>query len=127
MAAAVTAVAAAAVLAGCGGDDAAAQASCAPAAFLPVLKGAFDDADIGLSVVAARVERCAGGYAQVFAEPDDAGCTPGVGGCFETEQVFLKAGEDGSWTIVASGTGIACTDEDADAALREVCEGLAAG
>jgi hypothetical protein len=117
---------AAAALAGCGGDDAATQAaSCEPAAFLPVLKEAFDDASVGLAVVAARVERCANGYAQVFAEPDDAACAAGVGGCFETEQVYLEA-VAGDWTIVDAGTGISCDDPDAAAALREVCEGLAA-
>ena len=111
---------------GCGGADGDLAASCEPEAFLPVLQEAFDDDAAGLRVVAARVERCANGFAQVFAVPDQSGCTAGVSGCFENEQVFLRAAGP-RWSIVTSGTGIGCDDADAEPAFREVCDGLEAG
>jgi hypothetical protein len=105
-------------LAGCGGDGssqsagsgattAAPEAPCGPTDFLPVLKEAFDGQAPKLRVVRARVERCRKGYAQVFAVPDMSVCEPGVGYCYETEQVFLEWRGD-RWRILTSGTGISC-------------------
>lgn len=111
-----------ALAAGCGADDTASAPSCEPSSFVPLLQATYDDPGAGLTVVDARVERCRDGYAQVFAVPDDAACEPGVGGRFESEQVFLRAA-DGAWTILASGTGLTCDEED-DPALAEACRAL---
>jgi hypothetical protein len=85
------------------------EAPCSPGDFLPVLKRAFDDTASKLRVVQARVERCRNDYAQVFAVPDMAVCDPGLGYCYETEQVFLRWQGD-RWQILTSGTGISCGD-----------------
>lgn len=107
---------------GCDGDGTEA-ASCEPDAFVPVLSDAYDDPDANLRVVEARVERCRNGYAQVFAVPDQSACEPGVGGCFETEQVFFRE-IDGEWEIVTSGTGISCDDVDLEPDLADACAAL---
>jgi hypothetical protein len=59
----------------------------------------------------------------VFAVPDPSVCEPGIGGCYETEQVFFRA-QDGSWRILEYGTGVDCADADLDAGLRAACEAL---
>ena len=100
----------------------AASAPCEPAAFLPVLKEAFDGAAPKLTVVEAKVRRCRNDYAQVFAVPDPSVCKPGVEFCYETEQVFLHW--DGSeWTIETSGTGISCGSET-EAEIVKICRAL---
>ena len=98
-----------------------AEASCEPAAFLPVLKEAMDDPASKLKVVEAKVQRCRNDYAQVFAVPDPSVCKPGVEYCYETEQVFLHW--DGAWRIATSGTGIACGSET-DPAIVKICRAL---
>lgn len=110
------------IASGCG-DDGTEVASCEPDAFLPILKDAFDDPAAKLVVVEARVERCRNGFARVFAVPDQSACEPGVGGCFETEQVFLRDA-DGEWEILTSGTGIGCDDVDLDPGLADACAAL---
>jgi hypothetical protein len=99
-----------------------AAADCSPGSFLPLLKETYDDPASKLEVVEAKVRRCRNGYAQVFAVPDPEACNRDAAHCFETEQVFLAL-EDGAWTIVDSGTGLACASEN-DAELTEVCRGL---
>jgi hypothetical protein len=97
---------------------------CEPDDFLPVLQRAFDGQAPKLRIVAARVERCRNGYAQVFAVPDKKVCDPGVGFCYETEQVFLGWNDD-RWRILTSGTGIACGEGiETDALVLRVCRGL---
>lgn len=120
---AVVLVGLAVLAAGCGaGDDTTSAPSCEPSSFLPLLQATYDDPDAGLAVVDARVERCRDGYAQVFAVPDDSACEPGVGGCFETEQVFLRSDGE-TWTILASGTGLTCAEES-DPVIAEACRAL---
>lgn len=120
---AVVLVGLAVLAAGCGaGDDTTSAPSCEPSSFLPLLQETYDDPGAGLAVVEVRVERCRDGFAQVFAIPDDSACEPGLGGCFESEQVFLRA-DGGAWTILASGTGLTCGEED-DPALAEACGAL---
>ena len=99
---------------------AAAAASCDPEAFLPLLQSTLDDPAAELRIVEVQVKLCRSGYAQVFAVPDQSVCEPGVGHCYDSEQVFLQdvAGE---WQIEASGTGIGCDDGSVPA---DVCEGL---
>ena len=80
---------------------------CGARAFLPVLKETFDDQAPKLRIVRADVERCRNGYAQVFAVPDQSVCDPGVGYCYETEQVFFRW-TGGVWRIAFTGTGISC-------------------
>jgi hypothetical protein len=100
------------------------EAPCAPDEFLPVLERAFDGEAPKLKIVEARVERCRNGYAQVFAVPDRSVCDPGVGFCYETEQVFL-GWKDDRWRILTSGTGIACGEGiETDALVLRVCRGL---
>lgn len=122
MAAAALVAVLVALAAGCG-DDATSAATCAPESFLGILQATYDDEAAGLRVAAARVERCANGYAQVFAVPDDSACEPGVGGCFETEQVFFREVDD-VWEILTSGTGIGCDDLDGSPELRAACDAL---
>jgi hypothetical protein len=59
----------------------------------------------------ARIERCRNGYAHAFAPP--------TGG----EQYFLQY-LNGSWQVVAEGTGVACGDPDAGRALVRACAAL---
>jgi hypothetical protein len=95
---------------------------CDPADFLPVLKAAFDGSAPKLTVVRARVVRCRNGFAQVWAEPDRSVCKPGVGYCYDAEQVFLRWAGD-RWRIATSGTGITCGQET-DPEIVEICHGL---
>ena len=100
------------------------EAPCDAEDFLPVLGKAFDGQAPKLRVVEARVERCRNGYAQVFAVPDRSVCDPGVGFCYETEQVFLGWKGD-HWRILTSGTGIACGEGiETDALVLRICRGL---
>jgi hypothetical protein len=94
---------------------------CDAADFLPVLKKAFDGTAPKLEVVRADVKRCRNGYAQVYAVPDDSVCDPGVGYCYETEQVFLQW--RGEWRILTSGTGISCGSETEPLLVR-ICGAL---
>jgi hypothetical protein len=99
-----------------------ASAPCESAAFLPVLKEAFDGAAPKLTVVKAKVQRCRNNYAQVFAVPDPSVCKPGVEYCYETEQVFLHWDGE-AWTIETSGTGISCGSET-DKEIVKICRAL---
>jgi hypothetical protein len=85
------------------------QPSCEPEAFLPVVGRALDNEVRKLRIVDVRVQRCQTGYAQVFAVPAQSVCQPGVGYCYETEQVFLGWKED-TWRVLFSGTGITCEE-----------------
>lgn len=98
------------------------SAPCESAAFLPVLKEAFDGSAPKLTVVKAKVQRCRHDYAQVFAVPDPSVCKPGVEYCYETEQVFLHWDGE-AWTIATSGTGIACGSET-EAEIVKICRAL---
>jgi hypothetical protein len=103
---------------------AAVEPPCDPDVFLPVLRRALDGQAPKLRIVEAQVERCRNGYAQVFAVPDKEVCDPGVGFCYETEQVFLGWKGD-RWRILTSGTGIACGEGiETDALVLRVCRGL---
>lgn len=103
---------------------AAAEPDCSAAAFLPLLKDTYDGTAPKLEIVEAKVKRCRNGYAQVFAVPNPDVCKPGKGFCYETAQDFL-AFEDGAWTIVTSGSGIACGFEtNPDAELLKICRAL---
>jgi hypothetical protein len=110
-------------------EDAASAASapgpgCGRAQFLPILKRALDDDAAELRIVQARVERCRDGYAQVFAIPDTSVCQPGIGSCYETEQVLLRW-RGAVWRFVASGSGIACGAEGETApAIVRICRAL---
>jgi hypothetical protein len=98
----------------------AAAATCEPEAFLPLLQKTLDDPASELRIVRVEVKRCRNGYAQVFAVPDPSVCEPGVGHCYDSEQVFLQQ-VAGEWQIVTSGTGISCDDGSVPA---DVCKAL---
>ena len=85
----------------------AAQAPCGAEVFLPVLEKEFDNEATSLRIVGAEVKRCRNDHAVVFAVPDESVCQPGIGSCFEREQVFLGWTGD-SWQILTYGTGITC-------------------
>jgi hypothetical protein len=100
------------------------EAPCGAEDFLPVLKQAFDGSAPQLRVVRAEVERCRNDYAQVFAVPDMSVCDPGVGYCYETEQVFLGWRGD-RWRILTSGTGISCgAGTETLPLILRICRGL---
>ena len=81
---------------------------------LAAVRGGLPIAD-GRSWASVAVQNCAGGYARVFATP-----TAAVEG--ERELVFLHdAG--GSWTVVASGTGLRC-GADGDQEVATACRAL---
>jgi hypothetical protein len=100
----------------------AAPAPCTASVFLPILKRRLDGSSPKLRIVRAEVRRCRNGYAQVFAVPDQSVCEPGVGYCYETEQVFL-GWSDGSWRVLITGTGITCEGET-NAQVRRICQAL---
>lgn len=66
------------------------------------------------------IQECQNGYARVYAHP---GNVPAGSNVEDSEQVFLKYAE-GEWTVITSGTGIACTDSDLSPELRQACVGL---
>jgi hypothetical protein len=99
-----------------------AEDACDPQIILDILKRQFDGTAPKLRIVRADVKRCRGRYAQVFAIPDQSVCRPGVGYCYDSEQVFLRL-VDGTWRIVASGTGITCRGET-NAEVRRICRAL---
>jgi hypothetical protein len=103
----------------------AAQTPCDAQVFLPVLKEEFDNEAGKLRIVGADVNRCRNGYAKVFAVPDESVCQPGVGYCFEHEQVLL-GWTGGRWRILTYGTGITCEAPgfETDAQIRRVCRAL---
>jgi hypothetical protein len=96
------------------------QASCSPAAILPLLKGKFDDPAAGLVIVRADVQRCRNGYARVLAVPRR---NPAGQPQHESEQLFLRSA-GGRWVSVAEGTGIDCADADISLALLAACRAL---
>lgn len=102
-----------------GSDADAAEASCDPSAFLPVVQK-FDDPDVELVIEDVEVAACRNGYARVFAVARE---NPTGHPQHENEQVFLRD-VGGTWEVVSTGTGISCGDSDLPAALVEVCEGL---
>jgi hypothetical protein len=102
----------------------ASPASCSAQVFLPVLRRELDNEAQKLRIVEVEVARCRNGYAQVFAVPDRSVCQPGVGYCYETEQVFLRW-TSSRWRILTYGTGITCEAGGETApVVRRVCERL---
>ena len=97
-----------------------AQASCRPAAILPLLKQKFDNPAGGLIIVRADVTRCRNGYARVYAVPRQ---NPAGQSQFEREQLFLRS-VGGRWVSVAEGTGIDCSDTDIMPAMLAACRAL---
>jgi hypothetical protein len=120
--------------AGCGsGDDKeptatapGVPATCDPESFLPPLQDTLDNPAEKLRIVRADVRRCRNGYAQVFAVPDQSVCEPGVGYCYQDEQVFFGR-VNGEWRILASGTGIGCSEADLPPEMRDACRALGYG
>jgi hypothetical protein len=100
-----------------------AEAPCGAESFLPVLKQTFDRTAPKLRIDRAEVKRCRNDYAQVFAVPDMSVCEPGVGYCYETEQVFLRW-RGGRWRILTSGTGIACSSGTETRLIVRICRAL---
>lgn len=66
------------------------------------------------------VKQCRNGYARVLARP---GNIPEGQNIEDGEQVFLKE-SGGAWEVIASGSGIACSDSDRSAELAEACVAL---
>jgi hypothetical protein len=102
-----------------------AEASCGAQVFLPVLKQEFDNEAKKLRIVRADVKRCRNDYAQVFAVPDDSVCQPGIGYCYDSEQVLLDW-SGGEWRILTYGTGITCEEPGFETVpvIRRVCRAL---
>ena len=88
-----------------------AVAACDPRVMLPVIQ---DQVEIAppLSFGSVTIAACENGYARVFANVADP--PPGTE---DAEQVFLQD-DGGTWTVIASGTGIGCTDPDLAAACK---------
>jgi hypothetical protein len=93
-------------------------AACDSAAMLVAIR---DDVEIAppLTWESVDIKQCQNGYARVLAH---AGNVP-PGTALDEEQVFLRD-LDGSWEVITSGSGIACSDEDRSSELEEACEGL---
>ena len=72
-----------------------------------------------LAWAAVAVNECQNGYARVSAIP---GNVP-PGSSYDNEQVFL-AWSGGAWEVLASGTGIGCSDADISPELRQACHAL---
>lgn len=75
------------------------------------LRHTFEGGSPGAGTPDVRVERCTNSYARVF--------SPEPGG----EQYYLRY-LDGSWHVVAEGTGLDCADPDASRALLRACTAL---
>jgi hypothetical protein len=93
-------------------------ASCDPAAMLLAIR---EEIEIGPPMIweSVTIKQCRNGYARVLAHPGNV--PPGT--ALDDEQVFLRD-VDGSWEVITSGSGIACSDEDRLPELKEACEGL---
>ncbi len=91
------------------------DASCAPRMFLAPIRQKIKSENSNVAIRRVEVERCRGGYAQVFAVP--------VERRFETEQFFLRHEAD-RWSVITYGTGITCYDSDLFADLRRACRAL---
>jgi hypothetical protein len=102
-----------------------AEAPCGAQVFLPVLKQEFDNEAKKLRIVRPEVKRCRNDYAQVFAVPDDSVCQPGIGYCYDSEQVLL-GWSGGEWRILTYGTGITCEEPGFETVplIRRVCRAL---
>jgi hypothetical protein len=66
------------------------------------------------------VQACGGDYAFVLAHP---GHIPTGSNVEESEQVFLR-NDAGEWVVIASGTGISCSDADIGPELEQACSEL---
>ena len=66
------------------------------------------------------IQACRGDYAFVLAHP---GNVPAGTNVEESEQVFLR-NDGGEWVVVASGTGISCSDVDITLGLEQACSEL---
>lgn len=66
------------------------------------------------------IQECRAGYAWVLAHP---GNIPAGSNVEESEQVFLR-NEGGEWIVIASGTGISCSDPDLFPDLEQACSEL---
>lgn len=68
---------------------------------------------------AVSIQECGGGYARVYAQP---GNVP-AGSNVDSEQVFLRY-EQHEWIVIASGTGITCSDQDLSGDVEQACAAL---
>jgi hypothetical protein len=66
------------------------------------------------------VQACAGDYAFVLAHPEN---IPEGSNVEESEQVFLR-NDAGDWVVIASGTGISCSDAGIGPELEQACSEL---
>jgi hypothetical protein len=98
-----------------------AAAACDPAAMLPVIQDSIELGVEGVFWDEVGIQECRNGYARVYA---GVGGTPPPGTSLEdAEQVFLKD-VDGEWTVLTSGTGIGCADDDLSPELQLACNAL---
>jgi hypothetical protein len=97
--------------------DVSATAPCDAAVMLLVIQ---QEVPIGPPWVweSVNIQQCQNGYARVLARP----LTP-EGPGDDSEQVFLKD-DGGTWHVLTSGTGIACSDPDIGPELEEACKAL---
>ena len=86
-------------------------ASCAPAAFVPVLERALAPDGVG-RVSSAVVQDCRGGYARVYAVVAASG---------DSVQAFLRD-DGGRWVVIAHGRELDC--DGRHPALAEACRAL---
>lgn len=87
-------------------------ASCAPAAFVPVLERALAADGVG-RVSSAVVQDCRGGYARVYAVPAATGA--------DSVQAFLRD-DGGRWVVFAHGRELDCDGRHPE--LAEACRAL---
>ena len=64
-----------------------------------------------VAIVGVEIYECGGGYARVFAVPDNSRCPVEGVACNQDEQVFLKV-TDGNWAYLTNGSGINCRTDD---------------
>jgi hypothetical protein len=85
------------------------DASCDPDAMIAVVRDQVELGVEGMFWESVEVSECQSGYARAVARP---GGTPPPGWNLEDgEQVFLRD-ENGAWTVITSGSGLTCSDED---------------
>lgn len=91
--------------------------TCDPDEIDALLRPMLGSAD-GPEIDRVDITDCAGGYARVIVVPVETN--------FESEQVFVRQGDDG-WEVVDFGTGISCKDDDLGAKLTATCDALGLG
>jgi hypothetical protein len=96
------------------------RAACTSKVLLAHLKKQLDDPARELVVDRVEVDRCRNGYVHVYAIPR---MNPPDHPQYDPDQLWLRY-RDGTWTTVAEGSGIACSDTDIDQALLTACRAL---